>query len=72
MADVEAITALYDQYMSTIAEGDVERYVALWTEDMILMPPNNPIVEGKEAARQFLVRIMNAYKKYVIIYILKI
>lgn len=52
-ADVEAITALYDQYMSTIAEGDVDGYVALWIEDMILMPPNNAIVEGKEAARQW-------------------
>lgn len=53
-ADVEAITALYDQYMFAIAEGDVDGYVALWIEDMILMPPNNAIVEGKEAARRWL------------------
>jgi ketosteroid isomerase-like protein len=46
--DIEAIKKLSDVYGSVVSKGDVERYINLFTEDAIVMPPNNKIVVGKE------------------------
>ncbi len=61
-ADVEAIKALYDLYVATIAEGDYEGYIALWAEDIIMMPPDRAIVEGKEAARPWVQSLFDQFR----------
>lgn len=33
--------------------GDVERIVAFWTEDAMIVPPSAPVVHGKEAIRDY-------------------
>lgn len=50
-ADIEAIRTLVDQYMTTFEAGDLDAAYALFTDDMVLMPPNEPILEGKQACR---------------------
>lgn len=50
-ADVDAINAAYDQSLATQKEGDVDAWLALFTEDVVFMPPNQIVVVGKEAVR---------------------
>jgi len=53
-ADVEAIKdMLENQYVSIIAKGDFERWLAFCTEDVIFMPPNSVVLKGKDAIREF-------------------
>jgi len=50
-ADIDAIRSLVDQYMTNFEAGDLDANYALFTDDMVLMPPNEPILEGKQACR---------------------
>ena len=52
-ADIAAIKAYFDQLSSSIEAGDVGRWIALFADDIIKMPPNEAIVKGKEAVRQW-------------------
>ena len=52
-ADVEAIKALFAHNSSVINSGDLEGWIAQFTEDAIFMPPNSVILKGKEAGREF-------------------
>jgi uncharacterized protein (TIGR02246 family) len=49
--DVEALNRLQKQVDSAIIAGATERYVALITDDAVLMPPNGAPVIGKDAIR---------------------
>ena len=51
--DIEAIKALLAQNSSVIASGDLDGWVALFTENVIFMPPNSVALEGKDATREF-------------------
>jgi ketosteroid isomerase-like protein len=35
------------------AGADVDRVVSYWTDDAVVMPPGQPIVEGRSALRRF-------------------
>jgi ketosteroid isomerase-like protein len=48
-ADRQAISRVREQEIATLISGDVEKHLALGTDDMVLMPPNEPAVVGKEA-----------------------
>jgi len=50
-ADTAAIIDLKNQYRSSQNAGDLDRFMSLWTEDGILMPPNRPPVIGKDQIR---------------------
>lgn len=50
-SDLEAINELQRLVDSAIIAGDSEAYVALITDDAVLLPPNSPPVSGKEAIR---------------------
>lgn len=48
-ANVEtAVNAAYQEYAASLHAGDAERWIALWTEDGVQMPPGAPAVSGKE------------------------
>ena len=47
--DVAAIEASVQAYNQAVRSGDWAAVAALYTEDAILMPPNQPIVQGREA-----------------------
>ena len=48
-ADVAAIKNQRAQYMVSQDAGDAEGCVSYWSNDGVLMPPNEPSVVGKEA-----------------------
>ncbi len=48
-ADVAAIEELADEYFAAVNTGDAERYLACFADDAIWMPPNEPLVAGKQA-----------------------
>ena len=50
-ADIAAIIDFENQYRSSQNADDVDRFMSLWTEDGILMPPNGPPVIGKDQIR---------------------
>jgi ketosteroid isomerase-like protein len=52
-ADVEAIKAWFDTYTSTIAAGNLDNWVDHFAEDIVAMPPNEAVIKGKEASRQW-------------------
>jgi len=51
-ADAAAIEAIWPAYANIVEAGDVDAYLALWTDDGIQMPPNEPPVAGKEHIRE--------------------
>ena len=48
-ADVEAIRGLQRTYLAALDASDAEQYAALFTDDGVLMVPNEPPVNGSEA-----------------------
>ena len=48
-----AINAVADQYVKATLAGDAKAIAALYTEDGIEMPPNEPAVKGRAAIQQF-------------------
>ena len=47
--DIAANKALTEAYVQGINANDWAAVTALYTEDAILMPPNQPLVQGREA-----------------------
>lgn len=47
-----AVEQIWDRYSSSLNSGDIDAWVALWTEDGVQMPPDSPPVVGKESIRQ--------------------
>jgi len=50
-ADIEAINRLNDEYVAAENAGDVDGIMMLYTDDAVLMPPNQPALIGKGAIR---------------------
>ncbi len=48
-ADMEAINALRQEYVAAYNASSVERLIITMTDDVVLMPPNEPGVTGHEA-----------------------
>src|SRR5438477_109666 len=52
--DKRAIAALHDADLKANLAYDVDALAALWTEDVVVMPPNHAAIVGKEANLAFL------------------
>ena len=52
--DVAAIRATLDMYVQYGLSGDWDSWVTLFTEDTIIMLPNAPILQGREAYKEFM------------------
>ncbi len=52
-ADVEAIHRAHEEYRAAVNAGDLEGGLALVTDDVVWMPPNEPALTGKEAIRRW-------------------
>jgi uncharacterized protein (TIGR02246 family) len=50
-ADTAAINDIWTEYASSLNDGDIDRWLSLWTEDGVQMPPNEPPVIGKDQIR---------------------
>jgi uncharacterized protein (TIGR02246 family) len=53
-ADEAALKAATVTWLEAYNAGDVEKVVALYAEDGVLMPPNAPVAKGQAAIRAFL------------------
>ena len=52
-ADMASIEAVFRDQISKLNAGDLEGWLALFSEDIVWMPPNAKIEEGKDALRQW-------------------
>ena len=52
-ADVAAIRTLHAEWTAAYTSGDLERFLALWSDDGVKMPPNAPTLIGKNAMREW-------------------
>ena len=53
-ADETALKAATSTWLAAYNAGDVEKMVALYAEDAVLMPPHAPVANGHAAIRAFL------------------
>lgn len=58
----QAISRVREQEIATFSSGDVEKLLALCTDDLVLMPPNEPAVVGKEAVRGWARNLYQQFK----------
>jgi len=47
--DVAAIVGIIQQYVQSMMEKDLDAWTGLWAENAVMMPPNSPALEGREA-----------------------
>ena len=52
--DVAAIKANLQKGVNLALEADWDGFLDLYTDDVVLLPPDQPVVEGKEAARKWI------------------
>ena len=53
-ADEAAIKAMTATWLDAYNNGDVEKIVAMYKEDAVLMPPHAPVANGHAAIRSFI------------------
>ena len=59
--DLAMFQNLLNEYAAALYAGDVSRLSSLWTDDVIAMPPNEPMVAGKEAVRAWHQNLFDQY-----------
>ncbi len=55
-ADEAAIQAAADSWNTAYNAGEVDKIVALYTVDAVLMPPDAPLAKGQAAIREYLAK----------------
>jgi uncharacterized protein (TIGR02246 family) len=60
-ADVEAIRGVNQQCLAAINSGDADTCPNLFTDDGVFMPPNEPMIIGKDAIRAWLQTAMDSF-----------
>jgi uncharacterized protein (TIGR02246 family) len=51
-ADLASISKIHKEYVAAHNDSDAERLMALWADDAVLMPMDEPAITGKEAIRE--------------------
>jgi len=51
--DVAAIKGMLEPFTAAVMSGDVDSWLAQYTEDIVLMPPHSPPLVGREAVRKW-------------------
>jgi uncharacterized protein (TIGR02246 family) len=59
-AEAEKIGALSDEFGAAATASDVDRFLGLFTDDAILMPPNGQMIAGKEMIRPWIQTVFEA------------
>ena len=47
--DEAAIKKWFDKYLNSVVEGDVDTYLASWSDDVVFLPPNQRALKGKDS-----------------------
>lgn len=64
-ADVEsAAHEAHQAYVDAINSNDVERMLAMLTDDVVFLPPNSPVMIGKETLRPWLEGYVAAFRTH--------
>jgi uncharacterized protein (TIGR02246 family) len=58
-ADLAAIARLRDEYVAAHNSGDIDRLMALWAEDAVFMPADEPNIFGRAAIREHIQEILD-------------
>ena len=61
-ADRKAFDTIRAVEIAAFSSGDVGKLAALWTDDILLLAPNDPPVSGKEAVRVWVLRMHEQFK----------
>ena len=61
MSDVDAVNAVSDAEERAIFSSDPDAMAELFTEDCVLMPPNQPQSVGHEGVRDWLMGVVAAF-----------
>lgn len=59
--DVALVYAVWKEYAAAWSAGDMERWIALWIDDGIQMPPSVPRNVGKEQIRTAMQPLLDGY-----------
>lgn len=52
-AEAEVLMELSREWSDHVASGDIEEAMKFWADDATMMPPDSPILTGKEAIRKY-------------------
>ncbi len=55
----DSIDSLWKEYAAAVVASDIERWISLWIDKGIQMPPNAPVNIGKEKIKAFTQTLMN-------------
>jgi len=61
-AATAAINEIWKEYSASLNAGDMDRWLALWTDDGVQMPPDEPAVVGKERIRARNQRFLDQFR----------
>jgi uncharacterized protein (TIGR02246 family) len=57
-----AIKQVADNYVKATSAGDAKAVAALYTEDAVEMPPNQPIIKGRAAIQAYYEKLFSSMK----------
>ena len=60
-ADETVLAAMGEEYAKAVESGDVDKFMALWAEKGIQMPPNAPAVCGKDSIRLAMMPLFDGF-----------
>lgn len=52
-AEKERLMQLSRDWSGIVNSGDIEAIISHWDEDAVMLPPDSPIIEGKDAIRTY-------------------
>jgi ketosteroid isomerase-like protein len=61
-ADRQAIAQLRDREIALFSAGNIDDVLAVFTDDLVVMPPNEPVRAGKQEARAWLQQLYKQFK----------
>ena len=55
--EAEDLMQLSRDWSAMVAAGDLEASIELWADDAIMLPPDSPVLSGKEAIRDYVMGV---------------
>lgn len=52
--ELDVLADVRDSYVAAANSGDIDRWLATLTDDVVMMPPDAPAVAGREATRTWI------------------
>jgi uncharacterized protein (TIGR02246 family) len=57
------VNAMWTEFAASLNAGDAERWLALWTDDGVQLPPDEPAFVGKKRIRDKMRAALDGYWK---------